>query len=300
MLIKPVFHTEKAIRCILFDFGNTLWTDNPAAYEHASRLARQQAVQVVSSFIDPQRFPTSDLEEFGQLLQKQIFHEVYQYTRQNVGYEPDFAGTTITALQQLGLPQLDHAAGDAIFEALRVRIPESRTIFHDTYTTLAGLQERGYILGVVTNRSYGGELFQEDMRQIGFDRFFDLSAMAVSADLRIRKPNPDIFLYALKQLGVSPHEAVMIGDALYADIRGARRLDIPAIWRPKERIRAELRALHASGEQGEPQNAGDLAREKEAVYQYALEHRASEHGILTDNARPDHIIYNLSELLELF
>jgi HAD superfamily hydrolase (TIGR01662 family) len=300
-LTKQAFHTEKMVRCILFDFGNTLWTSNPKAYENADRLARQHAVQVVSSYIDPQRFPVADLAEFGLLLQQQIYHEARQRTRQQIGDEPDFADTTITALEQLGLPRLDRAAGDAIFEALRIRIPETRFIFPDTYTTLAGLQERGYILGVVTNRFYGGESFQEDMRQIGFDRYFDLSAMAVSADLGVRKPNPDIFLHALRRLGVSPHEAVMVGDSLHADIRGANRLDMLSVWRAQERVREELRASYASGEQGsEPQNADDLAREKEAVLQRAQTHSYWEPDQTSSDIRPDAIIYHLSELLELF
>ncbi|HEY4388284.1 MAG TPA: HAD-IA family hydrolase [Ktedonobacteraceae bacterium] len=304
--MKQALHAGRVIRCILFDFGDTLWTHNLATYKHADRLARQHMVQTVSTYINPQLFPIADLEEFGLLLDKQLHHEVRLRMRQKIGYEPDFADCTISVLAQFGLPHLDHAAGAAIFEASRVRIPESRTILPDTYTTLAGLQERGYILGVVTNRSHGGVPFQEDMRQIGFDRYFDLSAMAVSADLEIRKPNPDIFLHALKQLDVSPYETVMVGDSLHADIHGANMLDMISIWRAKERIREEARAFSSSTrpatdeQRSDPQNADDIAREKEAVWRHAQKYRKWEYDMPGCDARPDHIIYTLSELLELF
>jgi FMN phosphatase YigB (HAD superfamily) len=186
-------------------------------------------------------------------------------------------------------------------------------VFPDTYATLRALQERGYILGVVTNRGYGGAPFREDMRQIAFDHYFDLSAMAVSLDLGIRKPNPDIFLYALQKLGIEPGEAAMVGDSLHADIQGANLLDIFSIWRPKERIReeAKISRMHSSTQTAiaeQPseaiadieENDNDVFPEKEEVYQYVQQNPHWEHHISSGDVRPDHIIYTLSELLEIF
>lgn len=44
------------------------------------------------------------------------------------------------------------------------------------------------------------------------------------------KPSPAMYRQALKQFGVSPQEAVMIGDQLFTDILGANRSGIEAIW----------------------------------------------------------------------
>ncbi len=95
------------------------------------------------------------------------------------------------------------------------------------------MQQRGFLLGVVTNRLYGGEPFQEDLRTLGLLNYFDPRHMAISGDLGIRKPNPAIFLHALKALEVVPEHAAMVGDSLNADILGAQKLGILAIWKPK-------------------------------------------------------------------
>jgi FMN phosphatase YigB (HAD superfamily) len=51
-----------------------------------------------------------------------------------------------------------------------------------------------------------------------------------SASLGIRKPNPSIFRAVLERLGVSPAQAVMVGDSLGADILGAHNAGMRAIW----------------------------------------------------------------------
>src|SRR5947199_1949139 len=81
----------------------------------------------------------------------------------------------------------------AIFEALRVRVPESRPLFPDTLSTLAALQQRGFLLGIVTNRQHGGKPFFNDLRTIGLLDYFREHHIAVSADLGVRKPPPALF-----------------------------------------------------------------------------------------------------------
>lgn len=44
------------------------------------------------------------------------------------------------------------------------------------------------------------------------------------------KPNPAMYRQALKQFGLKPEQAVMIGDQLFTDILGANRAGIEAIW----------------------------------------------------------------------
>ncbi|MCL6631053.1 MAG: YqeG family HAD IIIA-type phosphatase [Alicyclobacillus herbarius] len=53
-----------------------------------------------------------------------------------------------------------------------------------------------------------------------------LGARAIAA---ARKPKPDAFLSAMQATGVTPQQTVMVGDQLFTDIRGARRLGIYTI-----------------------------------------------------------------------
>jgi putative hydrolase of the HAD superfamily len=52
----------------------------------------------------------------------------------------------------------------------------------------------------------------------------------VSEEAGVSKPNPLIFRMALDRLGVSAADAVMVGDAWIADIMGATRAGIRAVW----------------------------------------------------------------------
>lgn len=56
------------------------------------------------------------------------------------------------------------------------------------------------------------------------------AALAISHDLGLRKPRPEIFAAALAALGVAPHEALHVGDNLAADVLGAAALGIRTVW----------------------------------------------------------------------
>lgn len=57
-----------------------------------------------------------------------------------------------------------------------------------------------------------------------------LDALAISHDLGVRKPRPEIFAAALDALGVSPAEAIHVGDSLDADVLGAAAAGLRTVW----------------------------------------------------------------------
>ncbi|MBM3458683.1 MAG: HAD family hydrolase [Armatimonadetes bacterium] len=54
--------------------------------------------------------------------------------------------------------------------------------------------------------------------------------IVVSEEVGFWKPDPGIFSHALSLVGVQPEEAVMVGDSLRHDIRGARNSGIRSVW----------------------------------------------------------------------
>ena len=66
------------------------------------------------------------------------------------------------------------------------------------------------------------------LRDMGYGRWFDV--MVVSYDIEIPKPDPRIFQHTLNLLGVEPHEAVMVGDSIKADMEGAVNAGLEAVW----------------------------------------------------------------------
>jgi len=57
-----------------------------------------------------------------------------------------------------------------------------------------------------------------------------LSGLLISSEIGAPKPAPDMYIKALETAGIQPHEALMIGDSLSSDIRGAINAGIPACW----------------------------------------------------------------------
>lgn len=287
------------IRCILFDLGSTLWTHKDERVMLASeRIANLQAVLELFRCMGTDVCPGMHVDGLGQALRKSFEKQIRVKTRQHIEYEPDFALAAMDALQQLGVPGVTRALGEAIYEALRVRSFDSRMLFDDTLSTLAALKERGYLLGVVTNRHYGGVPFQEDVRTLGLLDYFELCHMAISADLGIRKPHPDIFLHALKSLNVPPEEAAMVGDSLSADVVGAKRLGLRAIWMPKaalrEDARAALSATTTSQQTEQPPPTNDY------LLTYYMRQTEKRERQTPADIKPDAIIEHLSDLLTIF
>ncbi len=310
----------RTIRCILFDFGDTLWTrKDKAIWYQLEQTANQNAVTLLRTHFSPVALPALDDGKLGLEIRRAVDHAIREKKRQDLEHEPNFITLVQEALRGIGIPHVDRTLSEAIFEALRVRIQASRDLFADTFSTLTALKERGYTLGVVTNRHYGGHPFQEDLRDIGLLNYFDARHMAISADLGVRKPNPAIFLHALDGLGFSPQEAAMVGDSLSADVGGAKRLNIFAVWMPKPHLIAEARAAHLAStdtvaEETYARAEAELNPQAKHLPLYAessdddflvayargREGKGKRKHALQLDTRPDLIIEHLSDLLDFF
>ncbi len=98
--------------------------------------------------------------------------------------------------------------------------------FPHLHTMLGALAARGYRLGIVTN---GRSPFQErSIAALGIRHYF--GTVLVSEAERVRKPDPEIFLRAAARLQARVDEVVFVGDNLQADIAGAQRCGMKAIW----------------------------------------------------------------------
>lgn len=319
------------IRCLLFDLGDTLWyRESQEVWEKLEGASNQRAADLLRQHIDPSLLPQIDDRSLGRRLRQAFDAQIRAAIRSNPLLEPDPLQAAASILQTWGLHEVDNALCAALFEALRVRILNSRPLFSDALSTLTELRRRGYLLGIITNRLWGGEPFLEDLRLIGLLDCFDLKHVAISGDLGIRKPNPQIFLSTLNALQVTTQETAMIGDSLSADILGAQPLGIFAIWKPKPWLSewaieqaAALPQLSVALHQ--PTCAGAFPGEDTADTQIAetLETSgASSKGMLLSDddyilarantgrdyldqfrhgeIRPDRVIAHLADLLEIF
>jgi putative hydrolase of the HAD superfamily len=97
----------------------------------------------------------------------------------------------------------------------------------DVRRTLDDLRGRKFKLGVITN---GGSAMQRrKLAALGIDRGFD--AILVSEEEGVRKPDAEIFRRALARLEVEAGEAMFVGDHPVADVEGAHRAGLLAVWK---------------------------------------------------------------------
>lgn len=320
---KPIQALKgRNVRCILFDLGDTLWSRGDTdRWEQLEATANQRAVSLLREHVASQLPADLDDRTLGSRLREAFIQNLRTSIFRKPEIEPDGPSVVMETLLHWNIKGIDITLGNAIFEALRVRIPESRPMFGDTLSTLAALQQRGFVLGVVTNRIWGGLPFQEDLQALGLNNYFDLRTIAVSGDLGVRKPNPAIFFHALKAMNIEPEEAVMVGDSLSADIVGAQRLGIFAIWKPKSRVRERIKAhLHATRASTRVRNVQQIRLEPEIHPEELSAYRKPSPGMnVTDHGSmlrplqrsdyvekylrgeivPDLIIEHLFELLNL-
>ncbi len=313
--------TGRTVRCILFDLGDTLWSRKDLhAWQSMENAANGRAVATLRTCTIASSLPELDDVALGKRLRKSVEKHLRTLVRQNLEIEPQGATAVVYVLQQWGVQNVDYTQCEAIFESLRVRVPGSRPLYDDVLPTLKELQRRGFQLGVVTNRHWGGAIFQEDLRLLGLLDYFDPRYMAISVDLGIRKPNPAIFLHVLNALGISPQEAVMVGDSLRSDVLGAQLLGIFTIWKPAPSLRSEVYArkiaagaitdinpgqLLSAPATEEDERPGDLPPGMHITDDdYVLAHIQSRAGKWDEHMqrdiKPDLRIENLSDLLDIF
>ncbi len=98
---------------------------------------------------------------------------------------------------------------------------------NDTRPTLQKLEADGYRMGLISNAG-DDEDVQQLARRFNIAQYFDF--ILTSAACSYRKPHPRIFEIALSNWYFLPSEAVMVGDNLDADVRGAQNVGLYAIW----------------------------------------------------------------------
>lgn len=136
-----------------------------------------------------------------------------EYSRHLGRYFPDI-------MRIMGLPQ----EMEAPFVRESYRLAHRVTLFDGVVDTVRTLRERGLGLAVATGKS--GSRARSLLDQLGVLSLFD--HVIGSDEVARPKPAPDIVVYALDRLGVSPQDAVMIGDSV-TDLASASSAGVTAV-----------------------------------------------------------------------
>lgn len=118
---------------------------------------------------------------------------------------------------------------DKLIDALAIDyidyLPLNNHLFDGTYEILDYLYPN-YKMHVITNGF--SEVQLKKIENSGLFKYFN--KIITSEDVGVKKPNPKIFQYALKQANAHPRESIMIGDNWEADIMGAKNVGLDVIF----------------------------------------------------------------------
>jgi putative hydrolase of the HAD superfamily len=230
-----------AIKALLFDLDDTLAVDEAVSHETFAHVAAEAS----SRFgVDPAQFATDAMATARALWAE---GECRPFCR-SIGisaFECLWGGFTgdgpeLTALRnwatsyrvEVFAKALDSQGKGVDQDAARFLSAEFESTRRARQRLLVGAREvlselaPSYSLALLTNGA--PDLQREKIGASGLEPLF--RAIAVSGEHGIGKPKPEIFHRLLGELGVSPTEAVMVGNSLERDIAGARNAGIRSIW----------------------------------------------------------------------
>jgi putative hydrolase of the HAD superfamily len=206
---------DNSIRAVLFDFDGTLVFHQPDSFDIVRDFCREIG-QPLSP--EAERHGRRTRHEFfvdpilrdrvSGLSSQEFWTHFHRHLLEALGVEGD--------LERLAKEATDRASS----LTLTYHCPEASCL------ALSELGERGYDLGLVTNR-INVERFHELMDQMCLWPHFDLVLAAGEAGAS--KPDPQIFVAALDRLGASAQESIYVGDNYWADVVGARRAGVTPV-----------------------------------------------------------------------
>jgi putative hydrolase of the HAD superfamily len=209
----PVMTT---VRAILYDAGHTLLRPRPQAADIWAFLSHQLGIELATTRELPNaghfyyaRIGTYDSDERA----RSFWAEYYAHALEGAGVD---------------LPHEELlSAGNAVYDWYQD--PAQWEPFPETLAALTGAHELGYIQGVVSD--WGTDLVpilhaHEVTRHLDF--------VVASATMRVAKPHPDLFRYALERAGLKASEVIYVGDSYVSDVLGARAVGIRAVLIDRE------------------------------------------------------------------
>ena len=207
------------LRAVLFDLGGTLMHERAGwgaitaqADEALTNYLRSEGLELnLSTF--PREF-RNRLSKYFRQREQDLLETTYSFVLRDVLRDKGYGDLSESALRN---------ALDRLFAVTQT----NWLLEADTLPTLQKLEADGYRLGLISNAGDDQDV-QQLARRFGIDSYFDF--ILTSAACSYRKPHKRIFELALSNWYFLPSEAVMVGDNLDADVRGAQSVGLFAIW----------------------------------------------------------------------
>ncbi len=198
------------VKFIFFDFGGTLDLDGVHWYDHWIRSYKVAGIEI----------PESD------------FKSAYLETEKTLNAMPPLTGDYLDLIRMKAEYQLGYLYN--IKKSISEIAVLTDELVRTTYEPIAkqaakSLQilealRKKYKLGVISN-FYGN--LDIVLRELLMRN--SINSVVDSKSVQIRKPDPEIYKYAVNQCGLTPEQCVMVGDSYRQDIEPAKSIGMKTI-----------------------------------------------------------------------
>lgn len=198
------------MKAFIFDVDDTLY-DQIQPFSKAYYSLFQKEVNIYKLFIANRKY-SDELFKASQLGEISM-EEMYIYRAKN-------------SLCDFGIHVTDEEAlkFQEIYEKMQGEISTSNTILN----LLADCQKNNITLGIITNGPSKHQ--RKKLTTLGLNTYFPEKNIIVSGDLKVAKPEREIFDYAKKIMELDLQETYFIGDSFPNDIVGAHNAGWKMIW----------------------------------------------------------------------
>ncbi len=125
--------------------------------------------------------------------------------------------------------------------------------YEEVGDVLRDLRGRGIALAICSNWDWD---LHEAVESAGLTGAVDV--VVSSAWVGARKPHPRIYAHTLEQLGISPEDALFVGDTWTCDVDGPRAAGMRAVYLRRPHLGADHTAPHSSARPDDVHHAHDL------------------------------------------
>ncbi|MBL0343583.1 MAG: noncanonical pyrimidine nucleotidase, YjjG family [Bacteroidetes bacterium] len=203
----------KKYKAIFFDLDHTLWDFDLNSEETIAEIFHNQKLEQLG-ITDPQLF----IKEY-----KEVNKQMWDlYNENRISKEFLRSGRFRMALNAFNVSN-DDLADTMASEYLKI-CPQKTNLFPGAIDTLDYLSQK-YSLHVITNGFL--EVQYTKIKNSGIGKYFD--HIHISEEIGFKKPEPEIFHFAVKQAGTIHENCIMIGDNTETDIAGAQNAGIDHI-----------------------------------------------------------------------
>lgn len=111
-------------------------------------------------------------------------------------------------------------------EAYMYHLSNASFIYDESFKVLEYLKDK-YRLAIITNGLI--DVQQKRIRESKISHYFE--AIVISDEIKIAKPNAEIFNYTFSKMGINnKNKVLMVGDSLSSDIKGGINAEIDICW----------------------------------------------------------------------